>query len=58
MLNPGPEVRANPVAWIEDSKIVDDDGKEVSVIKGVVVNEAYVLWVYELQEEIKKLRRK
>ena len=43
VLNPGPEVRANPLS-------VTDDGN-------FIVNEAFILWVQELKEEIKKLRK-
>lgn len=44
VLNPGPEVKLNPLR-------VTDDGN-------FVVNEAFLMWVGELKEEIKKLRRK
>ena len=42
VLNPGPEVRMNPLAFTEDGN--------------AIVNQAFLLWVYELKEEIKKLR--
>jgi len=42
VLNPGPEVRMNPLGF-------DDDGN-------AIVNQAFLLWVYELKEEVKKLR--
>jgi hypothetical protein len=42
VLNPGPEVRMNPLGF-------DKDGN-------AIVNQAFILWVYELKEEIKKLR--
>ncbi len=42
VLNPGPEVRANPLGF-------DKDGN-------AVVNQAFILWVYELKQEIIKLR--
>ena len=42
VLNPGPEVRMNPVAF-------DKDGN-------AIVNQAFILWVYELKAEVKKLR--
>lgn len=44
VLNPGPEVRINPLSF-------DKDGN-------AIVNQAFILWVYELKEEIKKLRAK
>ena len=44
VLNPGPEVKLNPLR-------VTDDGN-------FVVNEAFIFWVQELKIEIKKLRRK
>jgi hypothetical protein len=43
VLNPGPEVRANPLRF-------DDDGN-------AVVNMAFLIWCYELQAEILKLRK-
>lgn len=42
VLNPGPEVRLNPLRVVED---------------GFVVNIAYIQWVDELQAEIVKLRK-
>lgn len=42
VLNPGPEVRQNPLGF-------DKDGN-------AIVNQAFILWVYELKEEVKKLR--
>lgn len=44
MLSPGEEVRKNPLGF-------DKDGN-------AIVNEAFMLWVYELKEEVKKLREK
>ena len=43
VLNPGPEVRANPLSFTEDNNLI--------------VNQAFIIWVYELKEEIKKLRQ-
>lgn len=43
MLNPSAEVRLNPIEFTEDGN--------------VIVNEAFMLWVYELKEEIKRLRK-
>lgn len=57
-MNPGPEVLLNPIGWVEDGKVVNDAGVEIHIEKGIVVNEAFSLWVYELKEEIKKLRKK
>lgn len=42
VLNPGPEVRMNPLAF-------DKDGN-------AIVNQAFILWVNELKAEVKKLR--
>jgi len=42
VLNPGAEVRMNPLSF-------DADGN-------AIVNQAFLTWVYELKEEIKKLR--
>lgn len=44
VLNPGPEVRANPLAFTEDGNLI--------------VNQAFILWVDELKREIVKLRKK
>lgn len=44
VLNPGPEVRKNPLGFTEDGN--------------VIVNEAFMIWVYELKEEVKRLRKK
>jgi len=43
VLNPSAEVRLNPIEFTEDGN--------------VIVNEAFMLWVYELKEEIKRLRK-
>jgi len=43
VLNPGPEVRLNPLAVTEDGNFI--------------VNEAFLMWTLELKEEIKKLRK-
>lgn len=43
VLNPGPEVRLNPLAFTDDGN--------------VVVNKAFILWVDELKREILKLRK-
>jgi hypothetical protein len=43
VLNPGPEVRLNPLGF-------DKDGN-------IIVNEAFWLWVDELKQEIIKLRK-
>ena len=51
VLNPGPEVQINPIAWVKDGKVVDDADKEIMIQDGIVVNEAFSLWVFELKEE-------
>jgi len=56
ILNPGPEVTINPIAYVRDGKIEDQDHNEIHVADGYVVNEAFMMWVYELKEEVKKLR--
>jgi len=43
VLNPGPEVRKNPIGFTEDGNII--------------VNEAFILWVDELKQEVLKLRK-
>ena len=57
VLNPNIEIRLNPIAWIENDEIINDDGEKISVIKGVVVNDAYILWTYELKQEVIRLRK-
>ena len=42
VLNPGPEVRMNPIGF-------DADGH-------AIVNQAFILYVYELRQEVKRLR--
>jgi len=53
-LRPGSEVQilgsVNEVGWA-----VDDKGQVLK--EGIVVNQAFLLWVYELQQEIIKLRK-
>lgn len=52
-------MRLNPIAWIEGGIIVNDNNIMIELgaeEKYVIVNEAFLLWVYELKEEIKKLR--
>ena len=44
VLNPSEEVKKNPLGF-------DKDGN-------AIVNEAFMLWVYELKQEIIKLREK
>ena len=55
-LNPGPEVKMNPIAYVEDGRIEDRDHNEIHIATGFVVNEAYMLWVQELFEEVKRSR--
>ena len=43
VLNPNEEVRKNPLGFTDNGN--------------VIVNEAFMLWVYELKEEIKRLRK-
>lgn len=54
--NPGPEVTINPIAWIKDGRIEDRNHNEIYIADGIVVNEAFMMWVYELKEEVEKLR--
>ena len=60
VLNPGPEIRANPLGFVYQNP---DGTWRVEWAKDVkpgdnlaVVNDAFTLWVYELKEEVKKLR--
>jgi len=43
ILNPNEEVRKNPLGFTEDGN--------------VIVNEAFILWVYELKREVERLRK-
>lgn len=43
VLNPGPEVRLNPIKFTDDGNLV--------------VNQAFILWVEELKQEVIKLRK-
>jgi len=43
VLNPGPEVRLNPLAFTDDGNLI--------------VNQAFILWVEELKQEIIRLRK-
>jgi hypothetical protein len=63
VLNPGPEVRINPLGFT----IVDPATGAVSIkwestAEGIsknnlaVINQAFILWVYELKQEVKKLK--
>jgi len=65
VLNPGPEVRMNPLGFtvvdpttgavsIEWATLPDGTSKD----RLAVVNEAFILWALELKEEVKKLRKK
>ena len=60
VLNPGEEVRKNPLAVAEITEegelIIHED---VLVGPGVyfIVDKAFMMWVFELKEEIKKLRK-
>ncbi len=55
VLNPGPEVRANPVGFVAaDGRALDEKGQILAA--GTVVNDAFLLWVHELKEEVEKLR--
>ena len=57
VLNPGPEVRMNPIGSVgPDGRAVDEKGRVLT--DGLVVNQAFILWVYELKAEIVKLREK
>jgi hypothetical protein len=53
-LKPGAEVQilgsVNEVGWA-----MDDKGQILK--EGIVVNQAFLIWVYELQQEIRKLRK-
>lgn len=63
VLNPGPEVRINPVGFT----VIDPTTGAVliewaSTAEGIdksnlaIINQAFILWVYELKAEVKRLR--
>ena len=56
VLNPGPEVTINPIAYVNAGKVEDSNHNEIYILDAYVVNETFMMWVYELKEEIKKLR--
>jgi len=63
VLNPGPEVRINPVGFtVVDSATGAVSIEWASTAEGIdksnlaIVNQAFILWVSELKEEVKKLR--
>ncbi len=53
-LRPGTEVQILGFVGL-DGKAVDDKGAILT--EGVVVNQAFMLWVYDLKQEILKLRK-
>lgn len=58
VLNPGPEVRLNPIGFVTPGTMIEVDGKKVEAAETyTVVNDAFMMWVFELKEEIKKLRK-
>ena len=57
VLVPNEEVQKCPIGWVKDGKIVNDAGEEIFLTDGIVVNEAFSIWVWELREEIKRLRK-
>jgi len=47
----------NPIGSVSpDGRAVDEKGRVLT--DGLVVNQAFILWVYELKAEIVKLREK
>ena len=58
VLNPSAEVRLNPMGFTIPGQLIDVDGQEVECQHSyAIVNEAYTIWVRELQDEIEKLRK-
>lgn len=55
VLNPGPEVTGNPIGWIKDGRIEDRTGNEIYLDQGIVVNEAFMTWVWDMKTELAKL---
>jgi len=53
-LKPGESVQITGYV-APDGKALDDKGQLLK--EGVVVNQAFMIWVYELQQEIIKLRK-
>jgi len=54
VLRPGPEVQI--LGYVTpDGKALDDKGQLLT--DGIVINQAMVIWIYELKAEITKLRK-
>lgn len=54
VLNPGPEVRLNPIGWIKDGRIEDRAGNEIYLEQGIIVNEEFMGWVWDMKAELEK----
>lgn len=54
VLNPDPEVKMNPIGWIKDGRIEDRDGNEIFLDQGIIVNEAFMVWVNEMKIQLEK----
>ena len=58
LLNPGPEVRKNPLGIVETGTTIFDDGKIIILQDNqFVVNQAYLTHYRELWDEVAKLRK-
>lgn len=59
VLNPGPEVKMNPLGIVLAGTEIIDDGEIVILGRNqFVVNQAYLTHYRELWDEVKKLRKK
>ena len=60
VLNPGPEVRINPIGFISFNEAGEPDITfSADIIPGVnyaIINEAFSQWVRELKDEVERLR--
>lgn len=59
LTNPPPEVRANPLAFIESNALVDNDGVAVSLdpdASYAVVNFAFLAWAMEMRDVLDRIK--
>ena len=58
LLNPGPEVRMNPLGIVEMGTTIVDDGERIILEENqFVVNQAYLTHYRELWDKVKELRK-
>ena len=60
VLNPNAEVQENPLSIVEvteEGKVVIHQDAEVGPGLYFIVNKAFMMWVFELKEEVKRLKK-